>query len=107
MVDPERIARNDATFREANEVIVTAARRLGEGERAPFICECADPACRDVLRLTLAEYAAVRADPTRFVVAPEHEQGPFTKEVDGGEGYVVVQKLGAAASTVAELDPRS
>ena len=81
--------------------------RLAEGERAPFIRECADPACRDVLRLTLAEYEAVRANSTHFVVAPGHDQSAVTEEIGGGLGYVVVRKLGEAASTAAELDPRS
>ena len=106
-MDAERIARNDATFREANETIATAARRFGNGERAPFICECADPACREVLRLTLAEYEALRASPTHFAVVPGHDEGPVTEQVGGGLGYVVVRKLGKAASTAAELDPRS
>ena len=106
-MDADRIARNDATFREANETIATAARRLAEGERAPFICECADPACRDVLRLTLADYEAARANSTHFVVAPGHDQGTVTEQVGGGPGYVVVRKLGEAAATAAELDPRS
>jgi len=32
-MDAEQVARNDATFREANETIAIAARRLAEGER--------------------------------------------------------------------------
>jgi hypothetical protein len=89
--DAERIARGDATFREANETIATtAARRLAEGERAAF-----------------AEYEAVRANPTYFLVVPGHHQRGVTDEIDRGPAYVVVRKLGKAASTAAELDPRS
>ena len=105
-MDAERIARNDATSREA-KAIVTAARRLPEGERAPFICECAEPSCRDVVRLTLAEYESVRAHATRFVVVPGHDRGAVTEQVASGPGYVVVQKLGKAATIAVELDPRS
>ena len=48
----ERIAKNDAKFREANERISAAAEEHAvEGMRIPFICECADPTCMEIVRL--------------------------------------------------------
>jgi hypothetical protein len=106
-VDAERIARNDATFRKANESIAGAARQLVPDDRVPFICECADPDCREIVQLTLAEYEGVRSHPVRFVTASGHEEGEHATVVETGDGYVVVQKKGEAGAVAAELDPRS
>jgi hypothetical protein len=46
-------------FREANERIEATAyntRLLGP---VPFICECANPDCTEIVRLELDEYEAV------------------------------------------------
>ena len=60
----ERIVRNNYTFREANEQIRAKADEYDAPiERIPFLCECPVPSCTEVLRLTLAEYSDVRADP--------------------------------------------
>jgi hypothetical protein len=108
-VDPsaERVARNDAMFRDANERI---ERRAAEAEvdRVPFICECADASCTQIVRLTIREYEDIRRDPTHFVNVPGHEAtgGPHVRVVGTGDGFVVVEKLGAVAEIVERLDPR-
>lgn len=104
----ERIARNDAVFREANEGIRRAAEEHGVRERVPFLCECADEQCAEIVRVSLVEYDAVRADPRRFLYARDHHV-PFARSVElveEREGYAVVEKVGVAAEIVEELDPR-
>jgi hypothetical protein len=106
----ERIAKNQSTFREANEKIEAAADSLGLDGRLPFICECAQPSCHDLVHLTLVEYEHVRADATRFFNAVGHE----ALSVDAGaavvverhEGYVVSEKIGVAADVAADADSR-
>ena len=91
----ERIVRNNYTFREANEQIRAKADEYDAPiERIPFLCECPVPSCTEVLRLTLAEYSNVRADPAHFFSAPGHEQAHApVGHVDSREsGYVVVEK---------------
>jgi hypothetical protein len=108
-VDPEQIARNDAIFREANEHIENAAQSLGQTGRIPFICECAEPSCRELVQLTLEEYERVREEPTRFFLAPGHE-GVAPKEcrvVERAPGHVVVEKVGRAADVALQLDART
>jgi hypothetical protein len=91
----ERIAKNNATFRDANEKI---RARVGEYdppmERLPFICECASEQCTEIVRLTPAEYAGVREHPTHFFTAIGHEgvEAPVGEVVSHEEGYVVVNK---------------
>jgi hypothetical protein len=104
----ERVARNDAIFRDANEAIERAA--VGASlELVPFVCECADEGCTRIVPVRLADYEDVRADSRRFLVLPGHEQGAqdFARVVAGGDGYVVVEKLGEAADIVEQLDSRA
>jgi hypothetical protein len=102
----ERIARNDAIFREANERIREAAEEHGAwGEYLPVICECADPACREILRVLPEEYAAVRENPAWFLNATGHQvvAGRHVEVVRRGGGHVVVEKVGRAGEVAREL----
>ena len=105
----ERVARNDAIFREANERIQNAAREYSIDEALPFICECALPTCQEIVRLDLAAYEAIRAVPTHFLNAPGHDKAAqgWATVVESRDGYDVVEKVGTAADLAAELDPRS
>jgi hypothetical protein len=100
-----RMARNDAVFRDANERIRAAAEEhdLGRGP-IPFICECADPGCRAIVMLTLAEYRRVRENPRYFVNVRGHEADEGNVEVvENGDGFVVVEKLGEAGEVAERL----
>jgi hypothetical protein len=104
----ERIARNDSTFRQANEEIAEYASDHEFAERVPFICECATESCVTVVKLTLAEYEEARSKPTRFFVAPDHQgsEGAVSMLEDRG-GYFLVEKGGHAGDVATQLDPRS
>ena len=91
----ERIVRNNYTFPEANEQIRSRADEYDAPiERIPFLCECPVPSCTEVLRLTMAEYSGVRANPDHFFTVPGHEQADAVAAhvVSHEEGYVVVEK---------------
>ena len=105
----ERVARNQATFREANEGIQEAARKYHVDGSLPVICECSDPSCVELLRLKLAEYEAVRATPTHFIHAPGHHRAgeEWGNVLEQRDGYEIVEKVGDAASVARSLDPRS
>ncbi len=72
LVTQERVARNDALFREANEGIQEAASKYDVLEQIPFICECADGNCRELLVLSMDEYEEIRGNPRHFLNAPGH-----------------------------------
>ncbi|HVU77351.1 MAG TPA: hypothetical protein VHC67_07200 [Gaiellaceae bacterium] len=100
----ERVARNEATFRKANEQIESVADAHGLARSVPFVCECADISCVLVVQLTLDEYRQVRADPRRFVVAPGHEDTDDTSVVVGrGDGFDVVEKQQRSGEVAEEL----
>lgn len=102
----ERIARNDDTFRSANEKIRESAERYGFADPVPFLCECADPTCSELLRVDLSTYADVRAHPRWFIKAPGHEaaDGRFAEVVSTEDGFVIAEKVGAAGEIAERLD---
>jgi len=104
----ERVARNDSTFRAANEQIADYASEHEFVDRVPFICECATESCVVVIDLSLAEYEEVRSSPRRFFVAPGHQgsEGDVSMLDDRGR-YVLVEKRGLAGEIATDLDPRS
>ena len=103
----ERLARNEALFREVNEQIRVAATRHGvDAHVYEFFCECSNTDCNFRLSLTLAAYEAVRAHPSRFFVAPGHWLPEIEHVVERRDGHDVVDKEGDAARLTAELDPR-
>jgi hypothetical protein len=109
MDDQERMARNDAIFRDANESIRRSADEFRVDGLLPFLCECADPACTAIVRMSREEYEQVRALPTGFLTTPGHESQaePGCAVVERSERYVFVEKSGRAGEVAAELDPRS
>lgn len=108
-VTEERIAENEARFREANEEIRHSADDLGFAAPIPFICECGDARCREILRLPRDAYEAVRAKPTYFFVVYGHQDvaGPSGRVVSTERTHVVVEKVGDAGAVARERDPRS
>jgi hypothetical protein len=104
----ERLAANEATFRDANERIQERARELEFEPPVPFLCECGEPSCRAIVRVGLQAYEVVRAHATWFLVALDHE-GVATAEgtvAERNDSYLVVEKTGRAGEVAADRDPR-
>jgi uncharacterized C2H2 Zn-finger protein len=102
----ERIALNDSAFRAANEQIAAAAAEGDlDTEQLPFLCECAEPRCHEILRVRLDEYRHVRSSPRWFMTVPGHEEGPGSaaKLVENRDGYAIVEKQGHAGDVAEEL----
>lgn len=105
----KRIARNNAAFRDANERIGVAAGIYGVEGAVPFICECDDPACSEIVRLELEQYEEIRADSRHFLNVPGHETAAHGAAivVERREGYVIVEKIGHAGDVAEALDERT
>jgi hypothetical protein len=101
-----RIARNEAVFRRVNEALRTGRWPDAGTAGDAFRCECARLGCTRLIELTAAEYERIRAHPRRFLVAPGHELPEAENVVERGEGYIVVEKRGAAATVAEATDPR-
>lgn len=104
----QRVAANDARFREANENISRIAEEASV-ERIPFLCECANMGCQALVRLTRVEYEHIRASGTTFLNAPGHVVAAegWARLVEEHDEYDVVEKVGEAGEIAEELDPRA
>jgi hypothetical protein len=92
----DRVAANEARFAAANDRIAAVAGEL-EVAFVPFLCECPDPRCSQVARLSLAEYEELRLFANRYVVAPTCAGGDFagTEIVGRTDRFTVVDRLEA------------
>jgi hypothetical protein len=105
----ERIAEIEVLFRAGNERMMAwpeNQERAALGERLVLFCECGRRRCPARLQLTAAEYEAVRADASRFVVAQGHEFAEAEDVVEEHEGYVVVRKHDDVRALVERMDFR-
>ena len=106
-VREQRLAQNEALFREVNEKVEAIAAQHGDDDHVyEFYCECSNQDCTLQVPATLASYEAVRARPTRFLVFPQHALPDIEEVVERKKDWWVVEKKGEAASYVARLDPR-
>jgi anti-sigma B factor antagonist len=103
-VSEERMARNQALFREVNERVEEV--QSGEPGTIEFLCECGDPTCLEALPLALEEYEAIRKRPDRFVIAEGHEAAGVERVVARHGAAEVVEKTGKAGRVAEELDQR-
>ncbi len=106
----ERIAKNEALFRDVNERMRTIDRGLGvppnEDDRWAFICDCANVNCADRIELTLEEYEHVRARSDRFLLVPGHERPDVERVIRRNERFAVVEKHPGAREIAEARDPR-
>ena len=62
--------------RQSNETIARVARETSLDAPVPFICECGDASCREIVRVMPADYENVRRTSTHFFVVAGHESRP-------------------------------
>jgi hypothetical protein len=99
----ERLAANEALFREVNERVAEVAEQFvasDSRDRVDFSCECADRGCAEQIAMTLREYEALRAAATHFAVVPGHET-EIERVVERHSNYLVVEKEHPDAEEVA------
>jgi len=99
----ERAARNEVTFRRANEELDARRRELDvEGERFPLLCECEEEGCTELILVGPAEYREARSSRRQFLVVDGHD--PASRVVRRHDGFVIVEKEGREAEIVEEMD---
>ena len=61
------------------------------------------------MALKVDEYEWLRADPTRFAVAPDdtHVDEAIERVVKKNDRYWIVEKMGVAADLATRVDPRA
>jgi hypothetical protein len=104
----QRVAKNEALFRDVNERIKDVNEPLAADGPADFLCECWNEDCIEPISLTFAEYEALRSEPTHFGIVPGHVVSDVERLVESNERYAVVEKSSPAAARIAiERDPRA
>ena len=107
----ERLAGNEALFREVNERVAEVAEQLEApptAESFKFTCECGNATCTEEIAMTLEEYEALRAVPTHFAVVDGHVLPEIERVVERKPSYLVVEKQEEEAVEVAhKTDPRT
>jgi len=94
-------ATRQADRRDINEVGGTKAGMTA------FLCECGDMSCTHTVSLSLSEYEVVRAHPTHFVIATNHENPEVEWVVSETERFSIVETFAGSASRIAlRTDPR-
>ena len=79
-------------FRLANERMADWEEvRVSEAVER-YLCECADPACREQIGLRKSEYESVRSDSRHFVTVRGHEIPDVETVIEKHDGWVVVEK---------------
>jgi hypothetical protein len=97
---------NESLFRLLNERL---ERRVADSEPEStfeIVCECAREDCTLRIPIVIAEYEAVRSEPTRFVVVSGHADLSVEHVVDSSDDYEIVEKLGEAALVAEVENPR-
>jgi hypothetical protein len=99
-------AENESTFRRMNEDLERKAESLSFGDQpTPYLCECENPRCTEVVMLARSDYEAVRGHPRRFFIVPGHEADE-DRLVQKSDKFSVVEKTGEEGQLVEEQDPR-
>jgi|SRR5215218_9873709 len=89
----ERIAENEARFRDINERLRGDLQPVtDDAEAVRFVCECGNASCRDAVEVPLRDYRAVRLNPRHFAVVPGHEIPDVEAVVERNDGYFVIEK---------------
>jgi hypothetical protein len=104
----QRLAENEAAFRDVNESLrYVAGNAVDTVQTIRLVCECGDDTCAAFVEATVAEYEAVRAVATHFIVLPGHVVGDIERVVSSHERFAVVEKRpGEPADIARETDPR-
>jgi hypothetical protein len=101
----ERLAENEAIFREVNERVAEVSERFGL-ERVSAVCECARAGCTERFELGQSDYEEVRSSSALFAVVPGHETPDVETVVARRDGYLIVEKLGVGAEIADREDSR-
>jgi hypothetical protein len=88
-----KFERNEERFRDANERLKLRLADLAWDNRVPFICECADADCMEVVELTLTDYESVRSR-NAYVLVAGHENRLEGVVIERGSRHVVVEPAG-------------
>ncbi|MES2970992.1 MAG: hypothetical protein V4702_01570 [Patescibacteria group bacterium] len=104
---PQKLAENEAVFRESNERVHKTLKNLQakakeedhtnrilkENSSLHFFCECSDENCRERIVMKQNTYEKLHKDRDQFIIIPGHQVVSIEKTVIKKPKYAVVKKL--------------
>ena len=99
----DRIARNEAIFREVNERVADVMD--SEARMTNFLCECGNLDCTEEVSLTDAEYMKLRSNPATFAVVPGHALEDVETVIEETDRFHIVEKHPREAAIAEATDP--
>ena len=103
----ERIAKNEAVFREINEAIKQNHESAPSNSFMHIVCECGYETCNSIIGFTKEEYERVRSDPRQFCVLEEDVIEDVEAIVEETDRFaIVVKRPGTPAEVAIRTDPR-
>lgn len=66
------------------------------------MCECARVACEDAIDVPANLFEQVRDAGPRYIVAPDHVLTEIEQPIEQGDGWIIVEKIDAAARAAEE-----
>ena len=99
----DRIARNEAIFREVNERV--ADLMDSDARMTNFLCECGNLDCVEEISLTDVEYTRLRSNPATFAVVPGHALEDVEEIVEKTDRFQIVEKHPHEAAIAEATDP--
>jgi hypothetical protein len=105
----ERIARNEALFRDLNERTKEITESLTPGDPPRVLeifCECGQADCVMKLLVSTNVYETVRAHSEQFLLADGHDIPDVEHVVERTDDYLIVAKEAEAVQIARETDPR-
>ena len=85
---------NQREFRYANgrfHAVLTDASGP-DGQLIPFLCECADAACRGSIEITTSRYGNIHVDERDYMILPGHSRIAGEEIVEENSYYEIVKK---------------
>lgn len=95
-----KLSENEVVFRAFNEGVREVEQRVGDSAVGEFVCECSDPDCEERIKVSLDEYAQLRADPIRFFVKSGHELAALERVIWRTDDFLVVEKRERAPAQI-------
>jgi hypothetical protein len=104
----ERLAGNEALFREVNERVAEVATRYEVEtltQAVDFTCDCGRIDCSETMMMTIVEYEAIRARSTHFGVVPQHEQPEIESVIERHPSYYRTGSRARSRSVAEQRQP--
>lgn len=93
-LDLAKSRQNEERFAAANAQLREKALSLEINRgRFPFLCECSDVGCTQVIQVSLDAYEAARAQPGAFLLLAGHDDSRVERVIARTDGYVLVEKF--------------